>query len=262
MNIHNLGSFRPLSYYRFGAWPSGRTDVTITDGNGAPALAEAIYELDSGVIFPGAILLPGIAANTAKIAIINYNNDTLVLPKGIPFATATRVLEDDLLQIEVEPDKFALDKPDVYHLMALSAITEEAFVTSEEYDSEPSNLQDALDYDPAQLSKKKVVYDDKRFRRLLTHLNAKDWKMTREQRSKAEKMLYDKQRAFNLPGEPLPLTPLIQHDIELQDPSKVFLCARVSPRSTKDPQLNMNYRAFWITTWQYPPLAHIAAQWC
>ena len=60
--------------------------------------------------------------------------------------------------------------------------------------------------------------------------------MTREQRSKAEKMLYDKQWAFNLPGEPLPLTPLIQHDIELQDPSKViFVRPRFTPIHQRPP---------------------------
>ena len=68
----------------------GLVDVTITDGNGDLPPAEDIFELDAGVIFPGAILLPGIAANTAKIAVINYNSDSLLLSRGIPFATATK----------------------------------------------------------------------------------------------------------------------------------------------------------------------------
>ena len=214
----------------------GLVDVTIIDGDGAPAPAADIYELDAGIIFPGAILLPGISSNKCKIAIINYNSDSLNLPKGIPFATATKVPEEDLLQVAVEPDKFYLDKPEVYQLMALSAITEEAFVTSEEYSSEPSTLQDAMDYDPAQISTKEIKYDDKRFKKLLTFLNAKDWKLSRDQHRAAEKMLYDKQRAFNLKSEPLPMTHLLTHDIELKDPSKIiFVKPRWTPMHQRPP---------------------------
>ena len=64
---------------------------------------------------------------------------------------------------EVGSKEIKLQSPEVYTLMAVSSITEEAYVTPEEYESEPDNLQQALEYDPAEIVTDKVQYNQERF---------------------------------------------------------------------------------------------------
>ena len=96
----------------------GLVDIAITDGQGIPAPSEGAYSLNDGIIAQGAVLLGGITPSKGKIAVMNYNNDTLHLQKGIPFATALRATEEDILHICVVQE-FSLQKEEVYTLMAL-----------------------------------------------------------------------------------------------------------------------------------------------
>ena len=54
--------------------------------------------------------------------------------------------------------KLTMCNEDVYTLMALSSITEEAYVSPEEYDSEPDDLQEFLEYDPTVITGENVTY--------------------------------------------------------------------------------------------------------
>ena len=206
----------------------GLVHVHITDKNGLPTPVDSAYEISGGIIAPGVILLPGVANQDGKVLIMNLNEESLQLSRYISFATATEVKEDRVLSIQTA-ENTTFQTIEVYTLMALTSITEEAFVTEEEYDSEPDNLEQALDYDPAKLSNKEVIYDKKRFQELLVHLKADTWKLNRYQRKAVERVFYDKQKAFNLPNEPLPVTLLIKHDIKLVDENKIIF---VKPRWT------------------------------
>ena len=124
----------------------------------------------------------------------------------------------------------ALNNSVVYSLMALSSITEDAYVSSAEWDSEPDTLEEALRYDPAETPTEEVNYNEERFKRLLTYIHADDWELDEVQKEAALDVLFKNQRAFNLPNEYLPKTHLIEHDIELINQDKaVFVKPRWTP---------------------------------
>ena len=99
----------------------------------------------------------------------------------------------------------------------------------EESTSEPTMFEEALEYDPSEISADEVTYDGHRFKRLMESLNADTWKLTRKQRKAAEDVLFRNQKVFNLKNEKLPQTHLLQHDIQLTDENKVIF---VKPRWT------------------------------
>ena len=205
-------------------------DINITDGEGLSAPIESLYKLHGGIIAPGVILLEGVTTPVNAVAIMNFNNESFILDKGIPFSSASKVETEQVLEVNSISSDCSFDKPEVYTLMALSSITEEAYITNAEYNSEPDNLEDAMRYDPSEISTEEVKYDKNRFHKLLSYINAEDWKLTREQRKAAYKVLFRMQRAFNLPNEALPKTHLIEHDIQLVDQDKaVFVKPRWTP---------------------------------
>ena len=205
-------------------------DISITDSDGLSGHKGTLYKVTGGIIRPGVILLEGITTSDNAVAIMNFNNESVHLSKGIPFSSANMVNEEDILEVNNVTNDLSFTRPEVYTLMALSSITEEAVITPCEYESEPDTLEDALRYDPSEIGTKEVIYNEERFQKLLSYIHADDWKLTKDQRKAAYKILYDKQRAFNLPGECLPKTHLIEHDIQLVDSDKtVFVKPRWTP---------------------------------
>ena len=201
------------------------------DDEGQEAPPRKLMEVNGGLIAPGIIQLRGVATREDHIAVLNCTSEDLELKRGIPFTTARSVSEKDVLYTEQEvgSKEIKLQSPEVYTLMAISSITEEAYVTPEEYESEPDNLQQALEYDPAEIVTENVVYNQERFNRLLGYIDKEHWELTRQQREKAEQILFRNQRAFHLEGEKLPQTHLLEHDIILTDPSQIV---NVKPRWT------------------------------
>ena len=191
---------------------------------------KTLLDIKGGYIAPGIIRINGVAGPKDSIAIMNCTNDNFTLREGEPFGSAFAVEEDDLLYIENENvNNLNITSPQVINLMTVASITEEAYVEVQELDSEPDDLNEALDYNPAEVLIEDVQYDRARFRRLMSFLNTDSWKLTRKQREQAENILQECQAAFNLPGEKLRQTHLLEHDIQLTDPSKVI---NVKPRYT------------------------------
>ena len=205
-------------------------DISITDGEGLSAPDDALFKLAGGIIAPGVILLEGVTTPTKSVAIMNFNNESIILTRGLPFSTASRISQDEVLEVNNVSANMSFDEPQVYTLMALSSITEEAYITNQEYDSEPETLQEALRYDPAETGTEEVIYDKQRFYKLLSYINADQWKLTKHQRKAAYDVLFKRQKAFNIPGERLPMTHLIEHDIQLVDESRsIFVKPRWTP---------------------------------
>ena len=206
-------------------------DIAIADRNGLLAASDYAYKAKGGLITPGVVVLDAIVNSTCTVAVLNFNSEFINLQKGIPLTSAEQIAEDiEIMEVDSLTDKgVPLHKPEVYSLLTLTSMTEEAYVTNAEMDSEPDTLQNAMEYNPAELSTEPVVYDEHRFRKLLKLLNADTWKLSREQRRKMENILFHNQRAFNLPREPLPKTHLIEHDIELTDDEVVFVKPRWTP---------------------------------
>ena len=155
-------------------------------------------------IAPGVVRINGVAAPKDSIAIMNCTKDNFLLRRGVPFGTAYAVEEDDLLYIENENvNNLNITSPQVINLMTVASITEEGYVEVQELDSEPDDLNEALEYNPAEVLIEDVQYDRARFRRLMSFLNTDRWQLTRKQCEQAENILQECQAAFNLPGEKL-----------------------------------------------------------
>ena len=220
-NVSNRYDIAPATNMSIQSKELALVEIKITDKEGLQVPNTALFKMDGGILYPGVIALEGITQDNCTVAIMNFNEESLTLYKDIPFTTAKEIEERDVLAITNMTAGVSFQNPEVYTLMAISSITEEAIVSQEEYDSEPDNLEDAFKYDPAEISKEEVIYDEVRFNKLMELLQADKWKLSNNQRRMAEEVLFKKQKAFNLPGEPLPLTPLIEHDIQLVDEHKV-----------------------------------------
>ena len=164
------------------------TGKTINDG---------LFEVNGGLVAPGVILLHGISSKKGMVTVINYTSEDVQLYKDIPFASASRIEQDDISFIQNQEMALDFKNPDVYSLMALSAITEEAFVSESEYASDPDHFQDALNYEPQNISTEEVVYNEQRFQILLELLKPETWLIFNEQRKAAIDVLKKNQRAFN-----------------------------------------------------------------
>ena len=170
-------------------------DIAIADHNGLLASSNCAYKAKGGLITPGVVVLDAIVNSICTVAVLNFNSEFINLQKGIPLTSAVEITDDEeLMEVDTLTDKGApLHKPEVYSLLALSAMTEEAYVTPQEMDSEPDTLESAMEYNPAELSTEPVIYDETRFRKLLKLLKADTWKLSREQRRNMEKILFQNQ---------------------------------------------------------------------
>ena len=60
------------------------------------------------------------------------------------------VKEADIMYVESEGlNQIQITSPQVYTLLTMASITEEAYVEVQELDSEPDNLHEVSEYDPA-----------------------------------------------------------------------------------------------------------------
>ena len=190
-------------------------------------------------------MLEGISRCEESIYIINYNESEVNLYRDIPFAPAEVLEEEHIGLIHEKNVNISLEDPKVFTMMAISSITETAYVSSEEYLSDTDDLQEALKYDPAEISTDPVIYDEDRFQKLLKVLKPENWSMTNSQRRKAEKVLRLNQKSFNLEGEPLPKTHLIKHDIVLKNEEEtVFVKPRWTPMAQREP-IEREMEALW-----------------
>ena len=203
--------------------------VAVRDLKGFDAPNTVPYEVKGGILTPGVLALQGVSNQRDSIAVINYTSEEFNLYRNVPFTAAYMLEDEDVATITCGKHIPNLFTTEVYTLMAMSSITEEAYVSAEEYSSDTDELQEALDYDPAEISTQEVVYDSYRCKELLSLLGADKWNLTNKQRKAAESLILDNQRAFNMPGESLPVTHLIKHDIVLENDDKIV---HVKPRWT------------------------------
>ena len=206
------------------------------DEKGIATLIDQCYHLKGGTIAPGIIMLDGISRCKDSVYVINLNDDDYLLSKDVHLTSASRLDEEDIAVQDQGENSIDLKNDNVIQLMTLSAITETAYVTPEEYAQDLDELQEALEYDPYEIPSTPVIYDRNRFQRLLQALQSDTWNLSKKQRASAEKVLWNNQRAFNLVGEPLPMTHLIKHDIVLRDEEEVvFVKPRWTPMKQRGP---------------------------
>ena len=146
--------------------------ISIRDDQGLPAPESALYGLDGGYIRPGVIALNGVTRQRDTIAVMNFTKESIPLYKEVPISPAEVISEEDILLWGDPSHELDLHKSEVYSLMTMAAITEEADVWPQEYASDSDELQTALDYDPSQMTTEEVVYDSHRDSRFLDLLGA------------------------------------------------------------------------------------------
>ena len=164
-------------------------NIHVNDAYGNVAPSECLFELNGGVILPGVILLDGIANASSKVAILNLSSEEFCLPRDIPFASATKLEQDNYMELKSE-DKESLLQPEMYTLMAISSITETAEVSEEEFTSEPDGLEESLEFDPT-IANTEVIYNHARYKKLMKQLKPGTWNLSNKQRKKVEKVIYD-----------------------------------------------------------------------
>ena len=122
------------------------------------------------------------------------------------------------------------DRPAAMHVLSLYTMLTEASDRAEEEDGTSDALEEELlSYDPATIVQEEVVYDGGRLEKLLTALRAEDFKLTSSQRRKAEKIIAKHQKAFNLKGEPLGCTSMVQHRVDTAGAQPVRQKLRFTP---------------------------------
>ena len=163
--------------------------IAIRDENGSPAPNGSQFEVEGGLIAPGIIALQGITNQRDTIAVINFNRDEFNMYRKVPFMKAEEINIEDIALIYKPEGKIDLFKPEVCALMALSAITEEAYVSEGEYSSDTEELTEALDFDPSAISTEEVCYNEERYLKLLGALKTDGWDLSRKQREEVEHML-------------------------------------------------------------------------
>ena len=126
--------------------------VAVRDLKGFDAPNTVPYEVKGGILTPGVLALQGVSNQRDSIAVINYTSEEFNLYRNVPFTAAYMLEDEDVATITCGKHIPNLFTTEVYTLMAMSSITEEAYVSAEEYSSDTDELQEALDYDPAEIS--------------------------------------------------------------------------------------------------------------
>ena len=83
------------------------------------------------------------------------------------------------------------------------------------------DLDRSLEYDPAEVEPTPVIYDEDRLQRILNIMDIDSWELKDQQKQEAIDLIRTHQRAFHCKSEPLPLTHLLKHKIELTDPNVI-----------------------------------------
>lgn len=161
------------------------------------------------------------------VNVCNRTNDTFCMPRRI----ITEIERFDKIG-----DVITFDRSDYFNkehqmLLLLSMITETRECAEEEEHDDPLN-HELNSFDPSASNYEhvsQVDYDEERLQTLLTSLKYKEWKVTKDQREQAIKVLRENQKAFNLKGEPLSRTHLIKHSIITKTEEPIFEQPRFVP---------------------------------
>ena len=159
--------------------------------------------------------IPGQDEPSICIPITNHARHPVTLPKGSVLTVAEPMSEEQLLTM-VADDAIVPDRSAAMQVLSVYTMVTEAAERAEEEDGESDPLEDELlFYDPTNIAQEEVRYDSERLRKLLKALKVEDWKLSTPQRHRAEKILAEHQAAFNLLGEPLGCTSLVEHKIDV-----------------------------------------------
>ena len=149
---------------------------------------------------------------------------------NVPRETGIWAVTDDRFSGWQAPDIDELTRVNLLHVMGI--MVEAKPCPDGEEDTDPLH-HELNSFDPANDAMRATGYDPERFARLLEALRHQDWNLTSSQKQKATRMLKEKQSAFNLLGEPLGRTSLVEHEVVTTCDRPVFTRPRFVPMKAR-----------------------------
>ena len=184
------------------------------------------YLVEPSMLRPGVFVTQtAISGKVLIVGIYNANKAPEILQRGLPISTASRCDPDThfigLSALQQDQQYAPMDMNDapsrsVLMIHTVSEVTAHADdgTTSVECRDE---LDDALDFDPTEVSSTDPTYDEARLNKLLQIFDIDSWKLPQNKREAAINIIRHHQKAFNISGERLPCTHLLSHRIEVTD---------------------------------------------
>ena len=184
------------------------------------------YVIEPKMVMPGVFVLQtAVSGKYLLVGIYNLNKSSEVLQRELPISTASRCPNNtefiglEALQTDKRYTPMDIEDEASRTVFLIHTITE---ITAQADDGQASPeyndlLDNALEYDPAEVNTSEVVYDEHRLHKLLSILKPDSWQIPESQREAAIDLVRKHQKAFHMKNEPLPATHLISHKIEVTD---------------------------------------------
>ena len=194
------------------------------------------YMVECNIPIPGVLVTQtAIAGKNFMIYVNNTNASPITLHRDIPISSAEKLRPEEYMWHHIEisdGENFRHCHMEDEASRAIMLIYTISDVTARAHDDtgqEWDQLDKELEFDPSEMSPDPVIYDEKRFQKILEIIQPETWDIPCEYKQQLIAILRDKQQALYIKGEPLPYTHLIQHKIELTEPAAI---AHTPPRWT------------------------------
>ena len=184
------------------------------------------YIVEPHMLRPGVFVTQtAVSGKFLIVGIYNANKAPEILQRGLPISTASRCDPESqfigLSALQQDQQYAPMDMNDApsRSVLMIHTVSE---VTAHADDGNSSvecrdELDDALDFDPTEVSTTDPTYDEARLTKLLQIFDMESWQIPQDKREAAIDIIRRHQRAFNIKGERLPSTHLLSHKIEVTD---------------------------------------------
>ena len=189
------------------------------------------YIIEPNLCLPGVMVLQTAVSGKHLCAlVVNHNKNPEVIHRDTQITTAQICTRDtefvglEMLDKDKQYIPMSMENEAARTIMMICSLSEataradDGTHLSSEY---PDDLDRSLDYDPSEVAPTPVVYNEDRLQKILDIMDIETWEITDAERAEAIDLIRTHQRAFHCKSEPLPLTHLVEHKIELTDPNVI-----------------------------------------
>ena len=189
------------------------------------------YIIEPNLCSPGVVVLQTAVSGKYLCAlIVNHNTSPEIIHRDTQITTAqictgdTEFVGLDMLDKDKQYIPMSMENKAARTLMMVCSIGEATARADDGIqlsDGYSDDLDKSLDYDPSEVATTPVIYNEDRLQKILDIMDIKSWDITDAERAEAIDLIRIHQRAFHCKSEPLPLTHLLTHKIELTDPNVI-----------------------------------------
>ena len=185
------------------------------------------YIIEPNLFLPGVVILQTAVSGKQLWALVNNcNKTTEIIRRDTPITSAYICQKDtEFVGMNMlKDDKYVpMNMQDnAARTMAIIATIQD--VTAQADDGSSTQLDDldrSLDFDPADVNSVPVIHNEDRLQKIIEIMKVDSWEISDPERQRAVNLIRKHQKAFHIKGDPLPLTPLLQHKIELIDDNQI-----------------------------------------